>query len=301
MITLFLITISTKVFTQVNDSINYQYDTVFLPADTIRYIDTVYMYYEDTLQKKINLQTEVFFSPFFFSDKYSFQNTDNDGYGQLFINAHSPELSYTFGANLNLVYKNLLFQTGINYTQFNEKFDYKSPIYLSYDTSIYIKTDTLDTYYIVVGNDTTWFYITEENEYSQIDTIQNQNYFTARNSYSYFEFPVVFGYTINKNRFSFLPKAGIIIGVLSQTKGKTINIENYQNTSDLNDLSGSMFTTIPLSIYFSLGIHYRFSEKAALFVEPYYRQHINSIYKNDFPISREIRAFGMKFGVVFKI
>ena len=305
-ISLFLITFSTTAYTQADDTTNYQkityeYDTVFLPPDTIRYVDTVYMYYEDTLQKKLIWQAEVFFSPFMFFDKYSFQTTEDNGYGQLFENSHSPELSYTYGVNINLVYKNLLFQTGINYTQFQEKFNYHSPTYLSFNTNIFIITDTLDTYYIVEGTDTTWFYITEENEYTQIDTIQNQNHFTDRNSYSYFEFPVVFGYAINKNRFSFLPKAGIIIGVLKQTKGKTINIENFQSTSDLNDLFGSMFTTIPLSMYFSLGIHYSFSKKVALIAEPYYRQHINSVYKNDFPVNRKIGASGVKSGLVIKI
>ena len=199
------------------------------------------------------------------------------------------------------MFKNILFQAGINSTQFHEEFNYHPPSYLSFDTNIFIITDTLDTYYIVDGTDTSWFYITEENEYTQIDTIQNQNNYTARNSYSYFEFPVIFGYAINKNRFSFLPKAGIIIGVLNITKGKTINNENFQSTADLTDLSGSMFTTIPISMYFSLGIHFNFSEKAALFAEPYYRQHINSVYKNDFPINRKIRAVGMRFGILLKI
>ena len=86
---------------------------------------------------------------------------------------------------------------------------------------------------------------------------------------------------------------------MTQTKGKTINIENYQSISDLNNFS--MFTSVPLSMYFSLGIQYRFTEKVALYTEPYYRQHINSVYKNDFPVSRKIRAVGMRFGILLKI
>ncbi len=266
---LMLIIVTRSTYAQVNDTTHnqnktFEYDTIFIPADTIRYVDTVFMYYDDTLQKKIKLQAEVFFSPLLFSDKYSSSNLENEVYGQLYEEAHSPGLSYTFGANMSLAYKNILFQTGINYTQFNENFDYKSPTYLSFDTNIYIIPDTLDTYYIVEGADTSWFYITEENEYTQIDTIQNQNHSTAKNTYSYFEFPLVFGYTIDKNSFSIFPKAGFIIGLLQQTKGKTIDLDNYQDISELNDISGTMFTTVPISIYLSLGVQYQLAEKTAL-------------------------------------
>jgi hypothetical protein len=197
------------------------------------------------------------------------------------------------------MYKKMLLQSGINYTQFNEGFDYKPPLFFSYDSSTYIKTDTLDSYYIVDGIDTTWFYITEDNEFTEIDTIQNQNYYTAKNSYSYFELPIIFGYSIIKNNFSFLPKAGIIIGILKHTKGKSISFDNSQNILGLNDYP--IFTKLPISMYFSLAVQYRFTEKAALFLEPYYRQQINSVYRDDFPISRKIRAYGVKIGVILKI
>lgn len=309
---LFLIAINITAYAQISDTLNAKplldsthtivtYDTIFLSPDTVTYIDTVYQYYDDLVKNTIEFQAEVFFSPLLFSSKYSFSDIENDEYGQLFEKAHSPELSYSFGANFSLAYKKLLFQSGINYTVFNEDFDYNAPAYLSIDTNIYFSIDTLDTYYIVEGTDTSWFYITEEKEYTQIDTSQHQNSFTSRNSYSYIEFPLIFGYTITKNKFSILPKTGLIIGLLQQTKGKTIDPNNYQDIADLNDLSGSMFTTVPLFIYLSLGIQYHLAEKTALFVEPYYRQQLNSMYKNDFPVSRKIRAMGVKFGFAIKI
>lgn len=271
----------------------YEYDTVYVVGDTIRQTDTLIIIIPDTT--KTNWSCELYFSTFYPQSIISANDVEFQEYSELLSEAHNSLISYTLGGNVNLIRKSWTLQTGISYTQFREKFTHQTFDYF-YDTNIYIQIDTIESYYRVNGIDTTWIYVTEHNKKETIDSTKNYSNYNNTNKFSYFELPVILGYQFRKNKITYSIRAGAIIGLLIKNEGMTLSA--YDN-NEVMDINNSDLVKTNFAFVFGLGINYHIADWLGIFVEPFYRHNLGSIFRQDYPISQKSYSLGLKMGIKY--
>jgi outer membrane scaffolding protein for murein synthesis (MipA/OmpV family) len=60
------------------------------------------------------------------------------------------------------------------------------------------------------------------------------------------------------------------------------------------------FHKIVFSGIISASANYNLSKRWAVWIEPYYRQNINSILAKNSPMSQRLTAYGIKTGILYK-
>jgi hypothetical protein len=275
-----------------------------MDADTLLY---------ENYNLNIKWSVDLYFAPFIFSDVLSSQAKYND-IVNLKKEAVSQRINYSFGANINCNLNNWELQSGVAYSNLQENFDYVIRTlhidttesyeyeyggYFEYDTLWFVNIDTLiatgDTLWVPHIN-SSWIETVDSTLITDIDTIVFQHPNEILNRYSYLEIPLIFGYSINREKFSYILKGGIITGIFLNAKGKTFSLQSDNTVTDLTDELN--FMKLNFTLYFSVGIIYKMSNNLNLLVEPFYRKSINSMFDN-YPISNKHRSYGIKIGMRF--
>ena len=172
-------------------------------------------------------------------------------------------------------------------------------IWSFWDTS-YVEIDTIDSYYQIVGSDTSWIYITESNtinlsdsSYSIVtDTLKDEKSHTFSNRYKYIEIPLIIGYSINNGRFTTSLKAGVITSFLWNAQGKSIT---GQSANDIYSITHDDFPSVRLDLYSAIETRYLIRTRYFIFGEAYYRQTVSPFTKQNH-ISYRFNSYGLKLG-----
>lgn len=197
-----------------------------------------------------------------------------------------------YGITFNYHYKNWIIVTGLEYTSLGEKLNYhiKETVidpeggYYRFDTlwlDIYDHGNFIPT---AVGSDATWV-----DEYNDINHL-----ITNANRYSYIEIPLKVGYKFHSQKFAFYPSVGTSIGLLNSSKGR-LPEQNTSNFAEVNKTNGYL-KPITTNFIFELGFEYKVAPNYGLYITPFYRKGINSLYK-DYPLKGSYHSAGLKFGV----
>jgi hypothetical protein len=313
----------------------FQYDTIYI-YETIH--DTVFLH--DTVKLSENTdsipkeKTNYFFNfslkipelkhkpkyylgpdiSVFMTDNFimSNQSTNNDIY-ELYKNSFKLFPGVSLGLSFHVDYNNYILQTGINLTDFIEKFEfvnqnlkidtleffeYFQNSLLDIDTIWYVDLDSL------LQGDTIWKQHIDTTLLIFQDSILVTNYDTTINviskrSYnhlSYFEIPLIFGYNFSFKKISIAPKAGIIIGFLSYTNGK---IFNYNGNFSIVDLQTECsFPIISFSTFLAVNLRYKINKKTFVYIEPFFRNNLSGTYYNEY-FTKKYFSYGIKFGFSF--
>ncbi len=274
------------------EQIVYEYDTIAVPGDTIKHQDTLVITVYDTT--KTEYSVGLYYAPSYFYNRYSASIPENL---KLMEDTYSPEWNYSFGGYFGVKRKNWTLQTGISYSRYKERFNYTT-YDISIDSIDVLIYDTLDSYYVVNGNDTDWVYITDTNYEKQADSVNTPVTNKYLNKYLYFEIPLIIGYEINKEKkLSYTVKAGTIFGIFYKAEGKTFLFDDNNKVYELKD--NSPFVKMNISLFFGLGFNYHISDKISLMVEPSFMQNIKSVFKKDYPVSLKRSVAGIRFGVQY--
>ena len=227
----------------------------------------------------------------------------------------NEDMIYTPSYNLNLRYAidKFSFTTGINYFVFGEKINYLfenlkydtipfkvniEDVYWTYDSAgIYQDPYNSDIWYVLykpTSHDTTYSVWTEK------DTIiKTTNAQKNRNTYSYFEVPVLVGYNFSHKRFNFELSTGVSFGFLSKTSGYVLNtnneslIENSDKNLPLNKTT--------LNYLLVGGISYNLTQRLSIILQPHYKKQLSSVFGNSYPIEQKYSAFGVNGGIRYLI
>lgn len=299
-----------------------------LPIDPIPELpDTLYNFMGTPIifnTKKYSI--DLFWSGYMHQSSFTQKNAESENFSKSRNSAVMPTNGYkSFGANFNLNYKHLIFQGGISYINYTDEFIYKELLvnprqkYFTYqndnpynyvDNGNYYLIDTIGGYWhytylldsIIHVKDSIWIYKTDTQIVNAFDTILGTIYDTSKNKklinyYSYFEIPVMAGYEIPYKNFDFAIKGGIITSILISANGDNTT----QSNDELVPINGYIpFRKLYFSWIISLQANYLVSECWNLFAEPYYRQGIGSMLKNNTVINHGIRAYGTRFGIKYK-
>lgn len=204
-----------------------------------------------------------------------------------------PVTNLSYGIKFNYQYKNWVVGAGLDYTSVGEEINYDinetivdpNGGYYDVDTVWAIIYDLDDNLVpMIIGYDRTWV-----EEYKDI------NYGVSNtNRYNYIEIPVSVGYRFAMRKFSICPTVGMSFGFLFSASG---NLPLYDSTNfgELNEKSGYLEKSIA-NMSFSLGFEYSITPNYGVYIKPFYKQGLNSIY-NNYPLSGIYRNAGVKFGI----
>ncbi len=224
---------------------------------------------------------------------------------QIFTPSYNLSLKYTFD--------HLSITTGLSYANYGEKTNYQIDNLL-YDTIPYLlKIDDIIWEYVLVGyyqdpnNSDIWYPIVEaqpkDTTYSiwtERDTIiKTINEYKNKNSYSYFEVPVLVGYSINHKRFNFELSTGISFGFLTKSKGYILsatNSEIVENSKDYLPLNKTSLNFLLVG-----GVSYNFSKRFSIILQPYYKKQLTSMFESSYPIEQKYSSYGINGGIRFLI
>ena len=218
-----------------------------------------------------------------------------NGYGSDYTNLRysneSNIMGWSLGTDLKFHIKNWIISTGLSYSVNNQdrsyirSYDEYSPeeSYFDYDTTWMWVFDAPDYGYPIVSSiDSSWVDV-----YDEI-TVDN----SGVNQLKYLEVPLMIGYRFNTNMFAFEVNTGVSMGLLIYSNMEVPDLDNNNLI-----ISADQMNTTMLNYLANLTIYYNLNRKTSLFITPYYKQNLSSVFNESYPVKQQFKTFGVNFGV----
>jgi hypothetical protein len=182
-----------------------------------------------------------------------------------------------------------LFSASLTYLDFAQVFKHNRII----RTGGYYDIDTLDSYYSIAGNDTSWFHVTD----SVYLPLEESNYsYETTNRVGMLNLGVDVAYQVGQlPGVRFFARAGIGMSTVIYKKGFAFDQLPDYEVIDLKDLEFS-----PASFNFRLAFlaKMRLSDEFDLVPEVNWRMQLNDLFK-DYPIQTKPSSVGISLGLVY--
>lgn len=275
-----------------------QMDTVYV-RDTLIVRDTVFRNkmvrnahkketsFENTLIREgqtTQFYLNLFAGPVFSDLVYEGDTPLVDTYSDAF----SRGFSFAAGAEAGLSKGHFIAETGVALRRVTENLEYtfeKPP------ETFYV-TDTLDAYYTVENQDTTWYYVTDS---SQQSTPGYEEKFNNLNTYLFMDIPVYLGFRFGIRNTMIELKAGIATSVLLRKSGNYISDEEDAPVKNLDELQSN----IAYSGLFEAGGVYYFGKRLGMFGKINLRIPIKDAFHESYPLERKNNEVAIKAGLRF--
>jgi len=254
----------------------------------IIYDSTLSLYIQ---KRKANLSISIYVSP-----AYNVPNIQSvggyDDYLKYRTDHESASISMSAGIDVQLNIKNWTIQTGLAYSRLSN--------YRNYNHS-FLDYDSTRSYYT---NDTTWGWIFDPPEIGKpiviaIDSVLVPVYNDineGRNEWNYFEIPLLVGYKLNKNRFSFDVATGFSYGLLINASGNVPSLTQESSFTELSEME-SLINRNQFNYILQVGVSYHLTPNWSIMAKPYYKQNLINVFDNNYPIDQRFRSFGVKLGL----
>ena len=266
-------------------SINPYKNIVVRPDDSKRKI-------KEARFNKFELSIAAYASPV-----YTFSQTEapliyND-YAKIKTKSETPYLSYNVGVGFRITYKNFFVESGIQYSKYSQKVSFDNVIIsIRKDSFLNIRLDTAVLHiqnlpYKIIRYDSifTWVYDTSK----VYRNIKKYNHFT------YFEIPILVGYTFYLHRLNIDIAGGIVFGFLKSFSGCYISPDFKIN--EFADVNSTPLNKILYHAMFKAGISYPLSDRLKFFTAPFIKYSLNSVYTNEIPIKQNFLSVGLQIGL----
>ncbi len=249
---------------------------------------------ENTLKKARIFSLSLYGSPSITMAGVKVENGDNK-YLNIRKDGESPALSWAVGGDIQIHLKNWFIQTGINYSVYrnNKNYNYNYQLldsansYFNYDTVwVWIYDPPNLEYPVMVGIDTTWVPV-----YKDINV-----YNRGTNQWSYLEIPILVGYQFNYRKFDFEIATGISIGFLMNYSGSLPHFPDVEGMDNIDKLDNNINRTM-YNYLLQLGMIYNFSKKWSILTQPYFKQNLQSVFDNKYPVNQRFSAVGLNVGL----
>ena len=255
-------------------------------------------YYKPFEKRKITLKNHLFVNfkigPEFHQTNYISNNKEYIDYVQARENSTSSKIGSSVQLTLSYyMHNNVFIESGFRYNQIKEEVNYETYTVLSETTVI---DSTLLGYKVgPTGEPVPIYDISERTEIEKDITKTN-----SVNVYHTLSIPVLVGYQLDFNRFSFQLKTGASISLISSRSGSIVG--HHEN--EIIKLGGSSDPYKNAMVYnweLAGSVGYQLSEKVHLIIEPTYRTTLNSLTKTDGSLSEKNKTFGFLTGIRFKL
>jgi len=134
----------------------------------------------------------------------------------------------------------------------------------------------------MTGIDSTWIKV-----YRDV-TVDN----SGKNQVQYIEIPLMVGYSLHSNRVSLEINAGGSMGLLIYSNFKLPSLQDYGEMERINQMNNTM-----LNFVANASLYYHLDRRTSLFVSPYYKQNLQTIFSDNYSQTQHFNTIGINFGV----
>jgi len=204
----------------------------------------------------------------------------------------SPAISVSTGLDVRFNIRKWYIQTGLGYSQYKQNRNYNNSFKALDSLSSYYQTDTIWGWIydppnvgepIVLGYDTTFI---------PVYNTTNEGY----NRWSYIEVPLIAGYKFKTGRFSLDVGAGFSCAFLINAEGNVPHLDEENRFDNLADLNDEMNKYL-FSYILQVGASYHLTPQWSINFSPFYKQNLNSVFNNNYPVDQKFRSIGINFGL----
>jgi len=229
------------------------------------------------------LYADAFVGPAYGFRRMEAREPRYDDYASARAATEKAQLSFTTGLRISAVSDfGLALRTGLQYTQFNERFDYSE----NREEKI-----TITNVYGPNG------------DFIRTDTIVEKSvqHLQAANRYRMLDIPILLGYELRRNKWTIAFNGGALINVLFSGNGQFLAPEDGQpvafSSGSEDDSYQAMKTNIGLGWYAGIGLHYHLRHDLQLLLEPHLRYNPQSVTRGDFPLQQRYLGSGLSIGL----
>lgn len=203
--------------------------------------------------------------------------------------SESMRLGYSAGIRLiKPITDNFLVKAGVQYTQINEKFTYRTENEVRTTTVISVRT-------IIRGPGDT-LRIADTSTVQQTGFKNN----TIRNRYRSFDIPVTLGYQFGNDNLQFGVNAGVIFNISSWYQG--VILDSSMSAVPISKGSNSIYkNNIGLGLYGGFSVLKRLGEDTQIFFEPYFRYNLSGITNEQSSFKQRFSLGGLSIGLRYNL
>lgn len=203
--------------------------------------------------------------------------------------SESMRVGYTAGIRLvKPITDNLLVKAGLQYSQANEKYVYR--------TENEVKTTTVVTERTIIRGPGDTVLVKDT---SVLQTIGYRNN-TVYNRYRSFDIPVTVGYQFGDDDLKFGINAGVIVNLSSWYQG--VILDSSLGTVNLNKSGNSVYkTNIGLGLIGGISVVKRLSDDMHIFFEPYFRFNLSDMTTPQSTFKQRFSVGGLSVGLRFNL
>lgn len=203
--------------------------------------------------------------------------------------SESMRLGYSAGIRLiKPITDNFLVKAGVQYTQINEKFTYRTENEVRTTTVISVRT-------IIRGPGDT-LRITDTSTVQQTGFKNN----TIRNRYRSFDIPVTLGYQFGNDNLQFGVNAGVVFNISSWYQG--VILDSSMSAVPITKGSTSIYkNNIGLGLYGGFSVLKKLGEDTQLFFEPYFRYNLSGITSEQASFKQRFSLGGLSIGLRYNL
>jgi len=243
----------------------------------------------DRKNKNTDWHLETYLSP-----DLAFKSVVNNTASQQYLlrkdSSESMQVSYSAGVRIvKPLTDNILLKAGVQYTQVNEKYVYR--------TENEVKTITVVSVRTIIRAPGDTVIVRDTSTLQQIGFRNN----TVNNRYRSFDIPVTVGYQFGNEDLKIGINAGVIFNVSSWYQG--VILDSTLATVPLVKGSSSMVykSNIGLGLYGGISIVKRLSDDLHVFVEPYFRYNLSNMTTAQSSYNQKFSLGGLSIGLRFNL
>ncbi len=223
------------------------------------------------------------------SPDIAFKSVSNNTATQQYLltkdSSESMQVSYSAGLRLvKPINDNILLKVGLNYSQINQKYVYR--------TENEVKTTTVVTVRTIIRAPGDTVIVHDTSTLQQIGFKNN----TVKNRFRSFDIPVTVGYQFGNDDLKFGINAGVVFNLTSWYQG--VILDSSLATVPLNKTGNGVYkTNIGLGLYTSFSVVKRLSDDMHVFVEPYFRYNLSGMTNAQAPYNQKFSLGGLALGL----
>ena len=226
------------------------------------------------------------------SPDFAFKSVSNISATQQYLqkkdSSEKMQISYTAGFRLvKPINDNFLVKTGLQYSQINEKYVYRSENEIKTTTVVTVRTIIRAPGDTVVVSDT-----------STLQTIGFKNN-VVKNRFRSIDIPVLLGYQFGQGDFKFGINAGVIFNVSSWYQG--VILDSTLAVVPLTNNNMVYKRSIGLGLYAGFSISKQLGDDMQIFCEPYFRYNLSNMTNEQAKYNQKFSVGGLSIGLRFNL
>lgn len=224
----------------------------------------------------------------YISPDYSIQSVSNLSASQQYLkqkdSSESMQIGYTAGVRLVKPLNNhLQLTTGLQYSQINQKYVYRSENEIKLTTVISVRTIIRAPGDTLVVRDT-----------SVVQSIGFKNK-VEKNRFRSIDIPILLGYQFGRGSVKVGINAGVILNVSSWYEG--VILDSSLAVVPVQKGSQIYKSKVGLGLYSGILVTKELSNDMQVFVEPYYKHSLDNITSGNMPYQQKFGTAGVNMGV----